>query len=415
MDYEVKLLSITTYLLISGLLIKHAGKYIIITLPIAAINIAIPALFFFNDRPHSGVTIAILAFIISWLSTSKALAYTFNRGPLSQQQWTSIQFIFLYILPVVPRIQQHHKKKNNKKNGKKTTTNHPTKPPQNHHHLYLYLVPLLTALFKLSLVSSSVYIIIQHKPHLPSITIHFLYVLCVWAMLGVLLDGPAKAVMNAFGISLLPTMTEPWKSRTLAEFWAQRWNQAAANALRTTVYQPILSLSRGSSKNGSSSSNNSKIKRRNNNNNHNNSTSIKTTDNSMLRFIATCMTFFTSGAAHEAIHYMVMGTFTPHYKWLTFFAIQAPLLNIERYLYDCMSSVEKSSYHSKLVVRLTMSLVLVITGRILFLGAVEESGLADEFAVAMKTFFVDGLLLMMMKNGDGGGGGGIITYNEGER
>jgi hypothetical protein len=220
-------------------------------------------------------------------------------------------------------------------------------------------------------------------------------------MLGVLLDGPAKAIMNALGISLLPTMTEPWKSRTLAEFWAQRWNQAAANALRTTVYQPILSLSRGSSKNGSSSSSssnssggsNSKIKRinnnnDNNNNNNNNNTSIKTTDDSMLRFIATCMTFFTSGGVHEAIHYMVMGTFTPHYKWLTFFTIQAPLLNIERYLYDCITSVYISSYHSILVVRLTMSSILVITGRILFLGAVEESGLANEFAAAMKTFFV---------------------------
>lgn len=376
MEYEVKLLSITIYLFISGLLIKHTGKHTIITLPLAAINIAIPAIFF-NDRPHSGVTIAILAFIISWLSTSKALAYTFNRGPLSQQQWTSLQFIFLYILPVVPLTQQHGKKNN--KTEEKTTTNH-------HHHLYLYILPLLTALVKLSLVSSSVYIIVQHKLHLPSIIIHFLYVLCVWAMLGVLLDGPAKAVMNALGISLLPTMTEPWKSCTLAELWAQRWNQAAGNALKTTIYQPVLS--RGSIK----------IKR------SNNKKTTKTTEYHMLRFVATCTTFFTSGAVHELIHYMVMGTFTPRYKWLAFFTIQAPLLYIERYLYHCIRTGHRSNFtntssflhHSILVVRVAMSIILVITGRVLFLGAVEESGLADEFAVAMKTFFVDGLLKMVL-------------------
>ena len=124
-------------------------------------------------------------------------------------------------------------------------------------------------------------------------------------MLGVLLDGPAKTVMNALDISLLPTMTEPWKSRTLAEFWAQRWNQAAGNALRSTVYQPVLSLSHSSS-----SSSSTKRRRR--------STSTRRNTLQQHRFIATCMTFFISGAVHEAIHYMVMNSCTPQYKWLLF-------------------------------------------------------------------------------------------------
>ena len=54
------------------------------------------------------------------------------------------------------------------------------------------------------------------------------------------MDGPAALVLRPLRLALAPHFLPPWESRSLADFWGRRWNQAASNALRTAVYEPLV-------------------------------------------------------------------------------------------------------------------------------------------------------------------------------
>jgi D-alanyl-lipoteichoic acid acyltransferase DltB (MBOAT superfamily) len=36
-----------------------------------------------------------------------------------------------------------------------------------------------------------------------------------------------------------PHFDAPWRSQSLADFWAKRWDLAAGNTLRDLVYEPV--------------------------------------------------------------------------------------------------------------------------------------------------------------------------------
>ena len=47
------------------------------------------------------------------------------------------------------------------------------------------------------------------------------------------------AVLNRLGYAVRPVMQQPWKSRSLAEFWGRRWNTAFRDAASLLVVRPL--------------------------------------------------------------------------------------------------------------------------------------------------------------------------------
>lgn len=66
-------------------------------------NLAVVLLY---DGATAYVTRGMLAFLLTWLASSKAVAFLCCRGPLAAQRWTRAQFVVLYALPLLPADPQ---------------------------------------------------------------------------------------------------------------------------------------------------------------------------------------------------------------------------------------------------------------------------------------------------------------------
>ena len=117
---------------------------------------------------------------------------------------------------------------------------------------------------------------------------------------GAVLIFAAAEITDAFirfpaalgGVTLPPLHDEPYRSRSLSEFWGKRWNVAAATALRTLFFTPLA---------------------------HRNPT------------LALFATFAASAALHAYIAGVALGR-RPALMWAGFFLVQALLITIERTL-----------------------------------------------------------------------------------
>lgn len=50
----------------------------------------------------------------------------------------------------------------------------------------------------------------------------------------------AAAFWNRRGFQVRPIMDAPWRARSLAEFWGDRWNRAFSDVARSTVFRPLV-------------------------------------------------------------------------------------------------------------------------------------------------------------------------------
>jgi len=48
------------------------------------------------------------------------------------------------------------------------------------------------------------------------------------------------ALWNRAGFPVRPIMKAPWRARSLAEFWGERWNRAFSDVARITVFRPLV-------------------------------------------------------------------------------------------------------------------------------------------------------------------------------
>jgi alginate O-acetyltransferase complex protein AlgI len=48
------------------------------------------------------------------------------------------------------------------------------------------------------------------------------------------------AFLNRLGFHVRPIMDEPWKARSLTEFWSDRWNRAFSDIGSVTVFRPLV-------------------------------------------------------------------------------------------------------------------------------------------------------------------------------
>ena len=204
-------------------------------------------------------------------------------------------------------------------------------------------------------------------------------------MLSSVMDGPGAAISRFLHIKVSRHFNSPWLSTSVASFWNRRWDLSAGNALRAMVYEPILEGKLILLDNGrcmcddgparaNSHSTAQEIKGQNNTNfdaliRHagkvDNTNELKKRvachdgyskqfekeikdDNAALAHISTSSTmrdvprkgrvffavsasFFVSGCIHECIYWYLTGTFSgKRLPWLSFFALQIPLVTFER-------------------------------------------------------------------------------------
>ncbi|PRW20389.1 acyl- --sterol O-acyltransferase 1-like isoform B [Chlorella sorokiniana] len=186
---------------------------LLLTLPVLAANAAIPLAF---KRDTEGVTVAFAGFMLAWLANFKSLALAAGRGPLAQQPWSVMQAWVLLVVPIVP--------------ASKRDAENPGPP------LMLFLRWLLKAA-----VTAAVVFALLSEP--PAFIRSCLYILGIYGMLGVVMDGPAALLLRPLRLQLAPHFRAPWESPSVAAFWGIHWNQAASNALRTTIYDVIVEQS----------------------------------------------------------------------------------------------------------------------------------------------------------------------------
>jgi hypothetical protein len=65
------------------------------------------------------------------------------------------------------------------------------------------------------------------------------YIFGLYALLGVIMDGPAAAAAAAVGIRMSPHFDAPFLSSSLADLWSRRWNLVAGHSLRFLVYDIV--------------------------------------------------------------------------------------------------------------------------------------------------------------------------------
>ncbi|GAB4815442.1 hypothetical protein N2152v2_002488 [Parachlorella kessleri] len=144
-------------------------------------------------------------------------------GPLSRP-WPFFQFAALALAPIIPAADTQNPKATHD-GGSGAGAGEPP----------LHVLARVVA--KLSLIAGGVGLL-QFK--LPNAVLEMLYSLGLFAVLGLLMDGPAALFTSLLGFQVAPHFDEPWRVDSVASFWAKRWNLAAGSTLRDLLYDPIL-------------------------------------------------------------------------------------------------------------------------------------------------------------------------------
>ncbi|KAL4431416.1 hypothetical protein ABPG75_006672 [Micractinium tetrahymenae] len=383
--WHIKLAGLAAYTLASAFALRAGSaavagptRRLALALLCVAGNAAVPLLF---HRTREGVSVAFSAFILTWLASFKALALAVGRGPLAQQRWRPLQFWALYALPLVPAAPPTAAAP--RRRPSRLKLGGPGEPA----HL------LLRWLAKAAVTAGVVFCLLLEVPPFARTC---LYVLGIYSMLGVVMDGPAALVLRPLRLDLAPHFLPPWESASLAEFWGSRWNQAAGSSLRTTIYDPIVegslvdwqqlaTLTVSSSAGGSSSANGNRGRRR--------SARLAAAAakeaaaaqggglaGARLAGMAAC--FLASGAVHELIFWYVEGHVTAQLAWLLFFIGQVPLILGERWL---LGQLKAAGVRLPELARQALTLgVLLATSHRWFFQPAEAAGLPALFAASMR-------------------------------
>lgn len=366
---------------------------LLLTVPVLAANAIIPLLF---QRDTEGVTVAFAGFMLAWLANFKSLALAAGRGPLAQQPWSVLQAWVLLVAPIVP--------------ASKRDAESPGTP----------LLLLSRWLLKAAVTAGVVFALLCEPP---AFFRSCLYILGIYGMLGVVMDGPAALLLRPLRLQLAPHFRAPWESPGVAAFWGIHWNQAASNALRTTIYdviveqsflggglsgshphQPVLPAANGSTSDAAAaaaaagSDAHTTARRRG-------GRLVAAADNGTaagagkpvapaaaarralqwrrLWGMAAC--FVASGIAHEIIFIYVTGHTTRWLSWQLFFSGQVVLIAAERHL---LAWLQQRGIMPRLFVRRATTLaVLMATAHPLFFQPAEVAGVAALFAASMRTSF----------------------------
>ncbi|EFN57210.1 hypothetical protein CHLNCDRAFT_143650 [Chlorella variabilis] len=192
--------------------------------------------------------------------------------------------------------------------------------------------------------------LLQHP--LPGLLESFVYGLALYALLSLIMDGPAALVIGATGLRVSPHFDRPWRSTSVASFWSKRWDLAAGNTLRQLVYDSVVDGSLMAPPAGVP----------------------QARPTALRQLVGSLASFGASGLFHEFIFWYLTGH-TTRGVWLSFFLAQAPIIVAERL---ALSALKRRGILLPDWLRVCVSMLLVVaTAQHLFWAPCKKHGVAD--------------------------------------
>ncbi|KAL4446748.1 hypothetical protein ABPG77_007992 [Micractinium sp. CCAP 211/92] len=251
-----------------------------------------------------------------WLSSFKAISWALGRGALCTQHFTAAQFLAVYAAPITPvcaatdgapapsapaagsapaASSDGSSASSGEERRRRGRLEEDAGGPGR----------MLGAwLAKGGFIMFLVWLL--QRP-LPGMLRALAYSLALYALLSLIMDGPASLTIGLTGLRVSPHFDRPWMATTVASFWSKRWDLAAGNTLRQLIFDSVSegrlqALPRGSPLRQPTPA---------------------------RKLLGSTAAFAASGLIHECIFWYLTGH-TTHGVWLSFFLSQVPLTVFER-------------------------------------------------------------------------------------
>ncbi|GLC67260.1 hypothetical protein PLESTF_000534500 [Pleodorina starrii] len=368
---------------------------VVAVLPFLAVDVVCPCFF---DKDTEPLQVFCLIFILTWHCTFKVLAFCWGRAPL-RESMTVAQIAATLSLPLFPKPLSR-------------TKSGPEGRLQDSAGSGAALAVRL--LGKLALTVLVVLLYEQYRETMPLVLKHYVLAFVIYAMSGIIMDGPAAVVVEALGLEVLPTFDQPWMSASLSEFWGRRWNIPTTSILRTVVYDTfaegclISPASRAASGTGGPSRASVALTAAANGTRSQQAAGFTSTESDsqnasaqqqqqqkgivqqqqkqprpslLRRQLGLNAAFFVSGVFHEHMAWLLTGSNKLGWKWTFFFWVQAPLMSLE-----ALGSRLLRRAGVQLPRPLTILLTHVVLQALaldLFFGHMEEQGVSQKIVLAI--------------------------------
>ncbi|GLC53268.1 hypothetical protein PLESTB_000726500 [Pleodorina starrii] len=305
---------------------------VVAVLPFLAVDVVCPCFF---DKDTEPLQVFCLIFILTWHCTFKVLAFCWGRAPL-RESMTVAQIAATLSLPLFPKPLSR-------------TKSGPEGRLQDSAGSGAALAVRL--LGKLALTVLVVLLYEQYRETMPLVLKHYVLAFVIYAMSGIIMDGPAAVVVEALGLEVLPTFDQPWMPAS-GGFHVDGERQQNASAQQQQQQKGIVQQQQ------------------------------KQPRPSLLRRqLGLNAAFFVSGVFHEHMAWLLTGSNKLGWKWTFFFWVQAPLMSLE-------------ALGSRLLLRagvqlprpLTILLTHVVLQALaldLFFGHMEEQGVSQKIVIAI--------------------------------
>lgn len=189
----------------------------------------------FNRETHL-VGIAMFYCIMTWMATFKVLLLCWNTGP-GYDPWVANSFPRFAVVMTYPA---HMKRAGI--SVKKVPVQYPSWIDHVTKSEAWYMLLLRSAL-KLIALALILHLLLRQRPY-PKLVVHLLFSIQLYLFVTIVLETLAAFANTAFGVTIEPHFDNPFAAVSLEEFWARRWNLLVSNALRETVFNPVLYLLR---------------------------------------------------------------------------------------------------------------------------------------------------------------------------
>lgn len=197
---------------------------LLFALPLIPILLALPWIFDPESQPAS---VALTAWVLTWLGGFKVLSFCVARGILASD-WNSLSF-FRFCLSL--SFPVHIRPVSSSAPGSSHSTANNASPQG-----------LPGALLSSALHGVLFYFNLQlyNIPSLPVMAVELVHCLSILLFLTAICDAVAALAKVLAGLEMQPYFNKPYLAASFADFWARRWNITVSSCLRDAVYEPIV-------------------------------------------------------------------------------------------------------------------------------------------------------------------------------
>ncbi|XWS51805.1 hypothetical protein CRYUN_Cryun11dG0014100 [Craigia yunnanensis] len=283
---------------------------------------------------------APLVFCLSWHCNFKLLLFAFDQGPLSPPPPEA--HLFILTACSLFKIKQASLKT---KNGEIPSKENDSKFPS----MILETTNKATLLVLL-------FFSYNYKQYFHKHVLLILYFLLTYLAIQVFLVMLAIPAQILLGVELEPQFNAPLLATSLQDFWGRRWNLRVSDTLRSTIYNPLRSIS------------------------------TRIIGSRWASLPAVFATFVTSGLMHELIYYHIIRE-NPTWEVTWFFVLQGIFVDIEIVLKKKLVATDKFQLHRAISGPLALAIIAVTAGWLsytqLLRNGIDEK-IIKEFNVFLK-------------------------------